>query len=108
MHRLSITIDLGKIKKERVQVRKWTDKDGVEHTIREYKLDVVPLKEEKIVKSGDTYDLIKTHFVAETTTKAECDGGYKGAILGDGLYFRGKEIATQGVEADAQTDFGQA
>lgn len=91
MHKLSITIDLAKLKKERIHVRTYTNGVGETVTVKEYRMEAVPVREEKILKSGETYDLVKTHFITEATTKEEREAGYKGAILGDGLYFRGKE-----------------
>lgn len=87
MNKVSITIDLTKIDKNRIQNRTFTNKEGVEVTVKEYKLDVVPLREKKIIKEGDTWRMVKSHFVCDTATKEERANKTKTNFLGDGIQF---------------------
>ena len=90
---MKITIDFTKINKDKIVERKYTNKDGVEVTQKLYSMDVIDVKEPKVVKEGDTWKMIKTHFVAESQTKEEREQQIKTPILGDGLVFEKKEEA---------------
>jgi len=90
MSKISIKIDLSKIDKTKITERKYTNKEGKEVVIREYALDIVPLKEKKLIKEGDTWAMVKTHFVAEPQTKEERANGQPSVILGDGIVFEDK------------------
>lgn len=87
MEKINITLDLGKIDKNRITTRTFVNRDNQQITVKEYKLEIVPVRERKLIKSGDTWDMVKTHFVAEPTTKDERDRGIQGNILGDGIQF---------------------
>lgn len=88
MKKLSITIDLLKINKDKIEVRTYTNKDGLKITQKNYKLDIVPLREKKIIKEGNDWKMIKTHFVSEAQTKEEKDKQEKAVIIGDGIVFQ--------------------
>ena len=88
--KISITLDVSKIDKTKIKERTFINKGGVEVTAKDYKLDVVPLKEKKIIKEGDNWILYKTHFVAEPQTKEERDNGQPSNIIGDGVVFEDK------------------
>jgi single-stranded DNA-binding protein len=90
MEKLTITIDVSKIDKSKIMSRTWTDKEGVSRTVKELKLDIVPLKETKLLKDGDTYQLYKTHFVAEQQTKEEREAKTKSKIIGEATMFKNK------------------
>ena len=103
--KISLTIDLTKINKSRIIERSYQDREGVTVNTKEYKLDIVPKKEPRLIKEGDTWQMVETHFVAEATTKEERDSGYKGAILGSGITFIDKgqgeaPRASQGASED--------
>ena len=98
--KISITIDLGKINKEKITLRTYTNKDGQQVTVKEYKMDVVPVKEEKIIKEGATWKMVKSHFVVESPTKEEREAKTKTPILGDGIQFRETDTS----EADINQD----
>jgi len=89
--RISITLDVSKIDKTKITERKFKDKQGVEQTIKELKLDIVPLKEEKILKDGETWTLVKTHFVSMQQSKEDRAKGTKSVIIGDGIEIRDKK-----------------
>ncbi len=86
MEKITITIDLNKINKERIQTRTYT-KDGVEVTVREYKMEVVPLKAKKIIKDSGSWVLYKTHFVCDSQTKEEREAHKNTSFLGEGIMF---------------------
>lgn len=88
-----MTIDVTKIPKEKIVERHFTNSQGHEVIAKDLKLEVVPLREEKIIKQGDTWKMVKTHFVSLTQTKEEKAGKIKGVIIGDGIVFRNKETA---------------
>lgn len=90
MEKITITIDVSKIDKNKIISRTWTDKEGNSRTVKELKLDIVPLRETKLLKDGDTYMLYKTHFVAEQSTQAERDAKAKSKIIGEGTMFKNK------------------
>jgi len=90
MKKISLTIDVNKIRKERIAERSYTTNQGEKVVLKEMKLDVIPLKEEKIIKSGDTWDMVKVGFVAETQTKEEQEKKEKSNIIGDAIQFRDK------------------
>jgi hypothetical protein len=102
MNKISLTIDVSKIRKERFNVRNYKTNQGQEVSIKEMKLEVIPLKEEKILKSTDTYDLVKVGFVAEPLTKEEQDKKEKSNIIGDALQFRNKEDNVPKFDVDSR------
>lgn len=87
MEKISVTLDLSKIDKSKIVDRKYTDKAGVEHVAKEYKIDVVPLKAEKFVTEGSWGKMFKTHFVAQAQTKAEREAQAPSVFIGDGFRF---------------------
>lgn len=87
MRRITISIDLGKLDKSRIQKRTY-EKNGQQITVNELKLDVIEVAEPKVLKEGDTWRLVKSCFVAETPTKEEREGRVKTAIVGDGVEFQ--------------------
>lgn len=84
---IEITINVDKIDKSRITSRTYTNRDGEEVTVREYKMAVVPSKERKFVTEGDGWKLFKTHFVAEKRGRDE-ERNY----LGDGFQFEREEV----------------
>lgn len=87
MNKLSITIDVNKIDKKRLQNRVIKKQDGTGYEAKEMKLEVIPLKERKVLSSGDTWELVKVGFVAEAPTKAEREAKTKTNIVGDATQF---------------------
>lgn len=85
--RINIAIDVSKVNKNKFVERRYFDKENREITVRELKLEIVPLKERKLLSSGDTWELYKTHFVAYPQTKEEKDKKQKSTIIGDGTQF---------------------
>ncbi len=89
--KISITIDLNKVSKSKIKDRKWKSQTGQEIVAKEIKLDVVPLKEKKLIKEGDTWIMYKTHFVSEEQTPEERNRNEKSKIIGDGITFEYKD-----------------
>lgn len=89
--KISITLDLSKIDKTRIVPRTFTNREGVEHTAKEYKVELVPLKESKLVAQGDWGKMIKTHFVAQAQTKEEREAKKPSIYVGDGFKFERPE-----------------
>lgn len=101
--KIIITLDVGKISKSKIVSRSFQTKAGETVKVNELTLEIVPLKEMKILKEGDTYQLIKTHFVAEQSTKEEKAAKLKSKIIGQGVMFRNKE--EKKVEDNSISDF---
>lgn len=92
MDKISITIDVGKITKEKIISRQYTSNTAGELvTVKELKLDIIPLKEPKHIRDGDNWSMWKTHFVAEQQTNGEKENKVKSKIIGDGIIFRKKD-----------------
>lgn len=88
MEKIIISIDVSKVKKAKFQDRRFFTKENKEVVVTELKLEVVPLREAKLLKDGDTWQLWKTHFVVYPQTEEEKANKVKGVILGDGVMFK--------------------
>lgn len=95
MEKISLTIDVSKIDKSKIVDRKYTDKAGVEHVAKEYKIDVVPLKAEKFVTEGSWGRMFKTHFVVQAQSKEEREKKADSVFIGDGFRFKKATNETQ-------------
>jgi len=86
---ITITLDLGKIDKTRIATRTYTNKEGVEVTVKEYKFDVSEVQDQykKMIKDGGTWQIWKTHVVRDSQTKEERAAKTKAKVLGDGITF---------------------
>jgi len=87
MEKIPFTIDLTKIDKSRIVERKYTDKEGVERVAKEYKGELVPLKEPKFITEGSWGRMFKTHFIVQAQTKEERAAKAPSVFLGDGFKF---------------------
>lgn len=97
--KISISLDVSKVQKAKFQERRFFTKENKEVVITELKLDIVPVREPKLLKDGDTWQLWKTHFVAYPQTKEEIANKVKGVILGDGVMFKSKApVIADGVD----------
>jgi uncharacterized membrane-anchored protein len=83
-----LKIDVSKIDKKKIVPRTYTDKNGNEVTAQEYSLTVVELKQPKVLKEGDNWKMVKTHFAVETQTKEEKEAEKPDVFLGDGVMFQ--------------------
>lgn len=100
-----INVDVNKINKERLTERKYKDKDGKEVTAKELKLELINLKEPKVVTSGAGWRLEKTHFVTEARTKEERADKIKMPIIGDGVQFVSDDTTDHMKNDDRQIPF---
>lgn len=89
MKPIEITLDITKINKDKITERKYKDKEGVEHTAKEYKMKIVPLKEKKFITKGEGWEMFKTHFVVEKKDNKEEEDNF----IGNGFEFRREEKA---------------
>lgn len=103
MEKVSITIDLAKIDKTRIFTRTYKDKDGVEHTAKEYKVDLVPLKDERFVTEGAWGKMFKTHFLVQAQTKEERAAKSPSVFIGDGFRFERADVPA--ANDDVQSPF---
>lgn len=102
--KLKIKLDVSKIEKDKIVARTYTNKEGQEITSQDLELEVVELKEKKLIKEGDTWNLYKTHFVTHPSIKND-DGTYtNGTIIGDGVSFEDKG-ATSTAPAAAMPEY---
>lgn len=85
--RILVTLDLTKISKEKIVPRSYENRDNETVTTKDYKIEVVPLREPQLLKTGDGWKLFKTHFVVEALSDEERAEKKKGKALGDGLMF---------------------
>lgn len=99
MQKIDITVDVNKLTRSRIHERKYTDKTGKEVIVKEIRLSVIPLKEEKLIKEGDGWTMKKTHFVVETATKEERANKTKTQIVGDGVQFFGSDNSNETADA---------
>lgn len=99
MKKISFKIDLTKIDKNKITERKYQNKQGEEVTVKEFEFEGV-FKDEKVIKDGETWELVKTGFVTGKGVK-QADGSYsKEPIFGDIIEIRdkGNKIETPSVE----------
>lgn len=101
MSKITVTIDLTKINKSRIQERKYTNKAGEEVTVKEYSMEVVPLKQPRALKKADgtliegaTWQLMETHFACEAQTKAEREANKETVYIGKGTQLQDKVVVS--------------
>lgn len=87
--KVSVTIDLSKIDKSRINERTF----GEGQVAKDYRISLVPLKEPKVIKEGDTWRMVKKYFVCDEPTKAERESKTNTNIIGDGIVFEDKTVA---------------
>lgn len=90
MNKINITIDVSKIDKSKIVERRYTDREGKEVVLKEYKMELIPLNAPKFVKEGENWKLIKTHFAVEAQTKEEKASKVESKFIGDGFVFEDK------------------
>lgn len=93
MNKLSLRLNLAKIDKSKITPRSYTNQAGVEITEQNYDIEIIPLRNEKLIKEGDTWSLWKTGFISEKAVK-KADGTYdNGNVLGDVTEMRSKKTS---------------
>jgi len=101
MKPIDISIDASLVEKKRFETVTYTNKDGVVVSRPEFKIKVIPLREEKVLASGDTWELVKTCFVTHKPTKEEVEAKTQLPIIGSGTQFRDK-VAVPSFNRDSQ------
>ena len=104
MEKTTIKVDLAKLDKTRIDIRTYTNKEGIEVTVKEYAMDVVFLKEPKTIKQGDGWNLVKNSFVTNSPTKEERVNKIKMPVIGDGIGF----VDTTSLQVKSADDFGNS
>lgn len=87
MEKISITIDLKKVDKTRITERTFTNAEGVEETEKNYSLDLIPLKQPKVIKEGPTWKMVKKYFLVQGQTKEERSAKAPSVFMGSGIVF---------------------
>ena len=90
MNKITITVNTHLIDKKKLIERDYTNKEGKEVLVKELKLDIIPLKEKKIIKMGDTWEMWKVGFVKQSSTKEEKENKTELPIIGDAIRFENK------------------
>ena len=104
MQKVSITLDLTKIDKSLITERSYQNAAGETVVAKEYKMELVPLKEKKLIKDGGSWQMFKTHFLAQPQTKEEREKKVPSVFLGDGITFENSETAPAASNAPAITE----
>lgn len=102
--KITLQLDLSKIDRSYIRDNEFTTKGGEVVKQKLYTVEVVPLKQEKFIKegvgkSGNKWQMVKTHFVAEKRDK-DAEANY----IGDGVQFRYPEDDFDGVDTQPVND----
>jgi hypothetical protein len=103
MNKISITIDVSQVTKEKIIPRAFTNKEGHEVVAKDYKLDIIPLREEKVLWEGEDTIMVKCGFVAEAPNEEEKRAQTKTKIIGSAIEFRKKSQESTLTEEDKNT-----
>lgn len=106
MSSIQITINVSKINKAKIVERKYMNRDNQEVVVKEYKTELVALKDPKVITSGAGWTLKKTHFLAEAQTKEEKANKTKSVFVGEGFTFFNTDEPSQdtGASEDINTE----
>lgn len=74
MQKYSFTIDVTKIDKTKLKERTYQNKEGQDVTVKEYAFEAI-LNKEEVIKTGDTWELVKRGFITQ-----------RGTVLADGKF----------------------
>ncbi len=107
--KINLTLEVSKFNKDKIVARTFKTRDGTEVTVKEYKVEVVELKQPKFVASGKRADgsewiKKKTHFVAEEQTKEERAAKKATVYVGEGFTF--EDAVGDEPQEDAAVDVG--
>jgi hypothetical protein len=100
--KISITVDVKKLDKSRMVERTYKNKEGADVTVKDLKLDIIPLKEPRFVTEGAGWKLMKVAFITETPTQEEREAKTKMNIVGDGVQFEYSDAPTPTFNKDSQ------
>jgi len=91
MKKITISLDVGKISKDKILERTYKNKEGEEVKQKIYKFDLIELNDPKFVAQGDNWILKKTHFCTEPQSKEDKEAKKPINYVGEGLVFESKE-----------------
>jgi hypothetical protein len=101
-NKLTATIRVSGIDKTKFVERSYKDKEGNQVSVKEFKLDLVPLKERKAIVSGEGWVMFKVGFVTMSPTKEEKQAKTKLPIIGDVIEFESTQTSkVETVDADS-------
>lgn len=90
MKKISIKLNKDLLDTYKFSTREYKNKDGELVKVREYEIEVI-LKDNEVLKTGDTWELVKVGFVTGKGVKQE-DGKYsKEPIFGNATEMRDKK-----------------
>lgn len=87
MNKFTITVNTHLIDKTKLVDRDYTNKEGKEVMVKELKLDVIPLKEIRVIKAGEGWKMLKVGFVTQSPSKEEKAEKKQMPIIGDAIRF---------------------
>lgn len=90
MNKISITLNVSNVPKDKIFERVYKDKEGNEVKERLYKFDLIESKEAKFVTEGATWVMKKTHFGVDAQTKQERESKAKAVYVAEGFVFENK------------------
>lgn len=99
-NKIIIKLDVSKIDKSKIIKKSFINREGETINKLELELELVPLNSPRMVKDADTYQILKTHFVAFPKTKEEKQNKTNSKIIGDGLMFKNKTEPKPKIEED--------
>ena len=99
MQKIILKIDVSKLTKSKLKKNSYTKRDGSEANEINASLVLIEKKEPREVKTGDTWTLMETHFIAEEQTKEEKEKGAKVNYVGTGSQFIDKNASTGQIDA---------
>lgn len=96
-------INIDKIDKTKITTRTYTNRDGQTVSEKEYSFEIIELKEEKqkVIKTGDTWEMVKTHFIVESKEKGSTAPDN---FIGEGVTFRDIQGSTLSPQEKARME----
>lgn len=91
MNKINIKINIDKIDRNKIKTRTYKNAAGIDVTVKEYEVELMPIREEKVVHSTPEYDIVKVGFLSERSVKNASRGWDNGTIIGDAVEIRNKE-----------------
>ena len=105
-NKLSITVNVLKLDKTKFTDNSYKNNNGEDVVEKNVQLDIIPLKEYKVIKKTTDYEMRKTHFVTQSPSKEERADKVKMPIIGSGIQFvYDDELPLEGAQLKALQDF---
>jgi len=97
MNKINVRINIDKIDKTKIKSRTYKNAVGVMVTVRELEVEILPIREEKIVHTTAEYDFVKVGFMSDKSVKNANGTWDNGTPLGDAIEIRKKAVAPEPV-----------